>query len=64
VVVVAYNQNYGSRVAMLEYGYRSTAQLLRARFDEFRDGFASTGVELSLDALREEDPWRGPLPPA
>ena len=56
--------NYGSRVAMLEYGYRSTAHLLRSRFEEFRDGFASAGVELSLDALREENPWSEPLPPA
>jgi hypothetical protein len=56
--------NYGSRVAMLEYGYRSTARLLRSRFEEFRDGFAATGVEMSLDTLREENPWSDRLRPA
>jgi hypothetical protein len=56
--------SYGSRVAMLEYGYRSTARLLRERFEDFREGFAGTGIDLSLDGLREEDPWRDPLPSA
>jgi hypothetical protein len=55
--------NYGSRVAMLEYGYRSTARMLRARGAEFRDAFAAAGVTLSLDALREEDPWSEPQAP-
>ena len=49
--------NYGARVAMLEYGYRSTAALLRARFQEFREAFAEYGVEVSLERLRDENPW-------
>ncbi len=49
--------NYGSRVAMLEYGYRSTALMLRTRFEECRDMFASAGLALDLDKLHEEDPW-------
>src|SRR5262249_50703467 len=53
--------SYGSRVAMLEYGYRSTARLLRERFDEFRAGFAAAGVELCLEALRPDDPWGDPV---
>jgi NTE family protein len=49
--------NYGARVSMLQYGYRSTASLLRARFDEFREAFAAEGVSVSLEGLREDDPW-------
>jgi predicted acylesterase/phospholipase RssA len=49
--------NYGSRVAVLNYGYRSTARLLRARFESFRQAFASHGIRVSLDGLREDDPW-------
>lgn len=49
--------NYSARVAMLEYGYRSTAQLLRSRFEEFREAFAAHGVAVSLDRLRDENPW-------
>ena len=49
--------NYGSRVAMLHYGYRSTAAFLRSRQTEVTAAFASAGIELTLDNLREEDPW-------
>lgn len=49
--------NYGSRVGMLDYGYRSTAALLRSRFDIVRAAFAGCGIEVSLDRLREDDPW-------
>jgi predicted acylesterase/phospholipase RssA len=49
--------NYSARAAMLEYGYRSTVQLLRARFQEFRDAFESHGVTVSLERLRDENPW-------
>jgi predicted acylesterase/phospholipase RssA len=49
--------NYGSRVAVLNYGYRSTARQLRARFESFRQAFASHGIRVALDGLREDDPW-------
>jgi predicted acylesterase/phospholipase RssA len=49
--------NYGSRVAMLHYGYRSTASFLRARQRELTAAFASAGITLNLDGLQEEDPW-------
>jgi len=49
--------NYGSRVAMLHYGYRSTASFLRARQRELTAAFASAGITLDLNGLREEDPW-------
>ena len=52
--------NYGSRVAMLNYGYRSTAVLLRSQFGEWRAAFAACGLAVSLDALREDDPWETP----
>lgn len=54
--------NYGSRVAMLNYGYRSTARQLRARFDTFRQAFAAYGVSVSLEGLREDNPWEPPTP--
>jgi NTE family protein len=49
--------NYGSRVAMLNYGYRSTARHLRAHFDSFRQAFAAYGIEVSLEGLQEDNPW-------
>jgi predicted acylesterase/phospholipase RssA len=49
--------NYGSRVAMLHYGYRSTAAQIRSRQAELSAAFASAGLTLSVDGLREEDPW-------
>ncbi|HEV8120529.1 MAG TPA: hypothetical protein VGQ67_06020, partial [Candidatus Polarisedimenticolia bacterium] len=49
--------NYGSRVAMLHYGYRSTAAQIRSRHSELSAAFASAGLTLSVDGLREEDPW-------
>jgi predicted acylesterase/phospholipase RssA len=49
--------NYGTRVSMLQYGYLSTAALLRARFDALRDDFATAGLSVSLAGLREDDPW-------
>jgi len=55
--------NYGSRVAMLHYGYRSTASFLRSRQAEIAAAFASAGLELSLDGLREDDPW-AVIPPS
>jgi predicted acylesterase/phospholipase RssA len=54
--------NYGSRVAMLNYGYRSTARLLRANFEVYRQAFAAYGVAVSLAGLREDDPWEPPTP--
>jgi predicted acylesterase/phospholipase RssA len=54
--------NYGSRVAMLNYGYRSTARHLRARFDVYRQAFAAYGVSVSLEGLREDNPWEPPSP--
>jgi predicted acylesterase/phospholipase RssA len=58
--------NYGSRVAMLNYGYRSTARHLRAHFEAFRQAFAAYGIEVSLEGLSEDNPWEspGPQPPA
>lgn len=49
--------NYGSRVAMLNYGYRSTARHLRARFDAYRQAFAGYGIDVSLEGLQEDNPW-------
>jgi predicted acylesterase/phospholipase RssA len=49
--------SYGSRVAMLEYGYRSTIALLRARFDEFHEAFAAAGIVTSSDRLAADPPW-------
>ena len=49
--------NYGSRVAVLNYGYRSTARQFRADFDSYRRAFAAHGIRVSLDSLREDDPW-------
>jgi predicted acylesterase/phospholipase RssA len=49
--------NYGSRVAMLNYGYRSTARHLRARFDAYRQAFAAYGIDVSLEGLQEDNPW-------
>ncbi len=54
--------SYGSRVAMLNYGYRSTAKQLRARFEIFRQAFAAYGIEVSLEGLREDNPWEPPSP--
>jgi len=54
--------SYGSRVAMLNYGYRSTAKQLRARFESFRQAFAAYGIEVSLEGLREDSPWEPPTP--
>ena len=60
--------NYGSRVAMLNYGYRSTARHLRAHFETYRQAFAGYGIEVSLEGLREDSPWEPPaalaVPPA
>jgi predicted acylesterase/phospholipase RssA len=49
--------NYGSRVAMLNYGYRSTARHLRAHFDSYRQAFAAYGIDVSLEGLQEDNPW-------
>ncbi len=54
--------NYGSRVAMLNYGYRSTARHLRAAFEMYRGAFACHGIPVSLGGLREDDPWEPPAP--
>ena len=54
--------NYGSRVAVLNYGYRSTARQFRARYESFRQAFAAYGVGVSLEGLREDDPWEPPAP--
>ena len=54
--------NYGSRVAMLNYGYRSTARHLRAHFEAYRQAFAAYGIEVSLEGLREDNPWEPPSP--
>jgi len=54
--------SYGSRVAMLNYGYRSTAKQLRARFEGFRQAFAAYGIDVSLEGLREDNPWEPPTP--
>jgi NTE family protein len=60
--------NYGSRVAMLNYGYRSTARRLRAQFDSYRQAFAAYGIDVSLEGLQEDNPWEPPpemaVPPA
>jgi len=52
--------NYGSRVAMLNYGYRSTARQLRAHFDAYRQAFAAYGIDVSLEGLQEDNPWEPP----
>ncbi len=52
--------NYGSRVAMLNYGYRSTARHLRAHFDSYRQAFAAYGIDVSLEGLQEDNPWEPP----
>ncbi len=52
--------NYGSRVAMLNYGYRSTARRLRAQFDSYRQAFAAYGIDVSLEGLQEDNPWEPP----
>ena len=49
--------NYGSRVGMLNYGYRSTARQLRAHFDAYRQAFAAYGIDVSLEGLQEDNPW-------
>jgi predicted acylesterase/phospholipase RssA len=49
--------NSGSRVAMLNYGYRSTARQLRAQFEAYRQAFAAYGIEVSLEGLSEDSPW-------
>jgi NTE family protein len=54
--------NYGSRVAILNYGYRSTARMLRARFETFRQAFAAYGIQVSLEGLHEDSPWEPPSP--
>ncbi len=54
--------NYGSRVAMLNYGYRSTAKLLRANFETYRQAFAAYDIGVSLEGLREDSPWEPPAP--
>ena len=54
--------NYGSRVAILNYGYRSTARLLRARFETYRQAFAAYGIPVSLEGLKEDNPWEPPTP--
>lgn len=54
--------NYGSRVAMLNYGYRATAKHLRAHFDMFRQAFAGYDIEVSLEGLQEDSPWDPPAP--
>jgi hypothetical protein len=48
---------------MLHYGYRSTASFLRSRQAEIAAAFASAGLELTLDGLREDDPW-AVIPPS
>jgi predicted acylesterase/phospholipase RssA len=52
--------NYGSRVAMLNYGYRSAARHLRAHFESYRQAFAAYGIEVSLEGLSEDNPWESP----
>jgi len=52
--------NYGSRVAMLNYGYRSTARHFRAHFDTYRQAFAAYGIDVSLEGLQEDNPWEQP----
>lgn len=54
--------NYGSRVAMLNFGYRSMARKLRAGFDTWRQAFAAYGIGVSLEGLREDSPWEPPTP--
>ncbi len=54
--------NYGSRVAMLNYGYRSTARHFRAHFDSYRQAFAAYGIDVSLEGLKEDNPWEEPAP--
>ncbi|HYS78769.1 MAG TPA: patatin-like phospholipase family protein [Candidatus Dormibacteraeota bacterium] len=49
--------NYGSRVGMLNYGYRSTARQLRAHFDAYRQAFAAYDIDVSLEGLQEDNPW-------
>lgn len=60
VLFMANILNYGSRVAMLNYGYRSTASHLRANYEAFRQGFAAYDIPVSLAGLREDDPWEPP----
>ncbi|MFQ5877186.1 MAG: patatin-like phospholipase family protein [Acidobacteriota bacterium] len=52
--------SYGSRVAVLNYGYRSTARQLRSRYESFHQAFARYGIRVSLEGLREDDPWEPP----
>jgi len=47
---------------MLNYGYRSTARHLRAHFEAYRQAFAAYGIEVSLEGLREDNPWEPPSP--
>jgi len=54
--------NYGSRVAMLNYGYRATARHLRANYEAFLRAFAAYDIPVSLAGLREDDPWEPPTP--
>jgi len=44
-------------VAMLNYGYRSTARHLRAHFDTYRQAFAAYAIDVSLEGLQEDNPW-------
>jgi predicted acylesterase/phospholipase RssA len=60
VLFMANILNYGSRVAMLNYGYRSTARHLRANFEAYNQAFAAYDIPVSLADLREDDPWEPP----
>lgn len=60
VLFMANILNYGSRVAMLNYGYRSTASHLRANFEVYKQAFADYDIPVSLAGLREDDPWEPP----
>jgi predicted acylesterase/phospholipase RssA len=60
VLFMANILNYGSRVAMLNYGYRSTARHLRANYAVYHRAFAAYDIPVSLAGLREDDPWEPP----
>jgi len=64
VLFMANILNYGSRVAMLNYGYRSTARHLRANYVAYLRAFAAYDIPVSLAGLREDDPWEPPTPMA
>lgn len=64
VLFMANILNYGSRVAMLNYGYRSTARHLRANYEAYLQAFSAYDIPVSLAGLREDDPWEPPTPTA